>query len=398
MIKYLYLSLLIVMSAMIASAQQKPFTIKGTINGKDQGYIYLSYDAGEKRLLDSALIENGKFSFKGNLPPAVLAVVMMDKNSRSYDKWKQIYLVPATMKLQINYNHFEDAILTGSPVQSQADELMKLRAPIIEQMKPLSEAYSKLNSIYIAAIKDEKDEATLASLKESANTAKDAMEPLREQLKAVDIAYMDKHPSSFVSASMLRIYISDMNIEEAAERYNKLTAEIKGSSLGKEIKNDIEALRMGSPGASAYMFTSKELKGGQLSLADYKGKFILLDFWASWCVPCRKGNPHLLSLYSKYKDKGLEIIGISDDDSKPDAWSKAVEKDKIGVWKHVLRGLKWTSDMLPDRTTDISDHFGIHTLPTKILIDPNGVIIGRYGGGGDDDAAMDKKFSEIFGS
>jgi thiol-disulfide isomerase/thioredoxin len=154
---------------------------------------------------------------------------------------------------------------------------------------------------------------------------------------------------------------------------------------------------MGSPGAKAYVFSSKELRGEPLSLADYKGKYVLVDFWASWCVPCRAGNPHLLSLYKKYKDKGFEIIGISDDDGNSEVWRKAVEKDGIGVWKHILRGLKSDGKGNFDRTNDISEHYGIHSLPTKILIDPDGIIVGRYGGGGESEEVMDKKLSEIFG-
>jgi len=206
---------------------------------------------------------------------------------------------------------------------------------------------------------------------------------------------MDKHPASFVTASLLRYRISGMPLKEGEERYNKLAAEIKKSSLGEEIKKELDGLRMGSPGAKAYVFASQELRGTPLSLSDYKGKYVLLDFWASWCVPCRKGNPHLLSLYSQYKDKGFEIIGISNDDNNNDAWKKAVEKDGISVWKHVLRGLKWDGKGNFDRSNDISDNFGIHSLPTKILIDPNGVIIGRYGGGGDTDEAMDKMLAEV---
>lgn len=116
-------------------------------------------------------------------------------------------------------------------------------------------------------------------------------------------------------------------------------------------------------------------------------------------MPCRKGNPHLLSLYSKYKEKGFEIVGVSDDDSNHDAWKKAVAKDGIGVWKHVLRGLDMKKRMNGEENPeDISDYYGIHSLPTKILIGPDGVILGRYGGGGENDEAMDKKLKEIFGS
>jgi thiol-disulfide isomerase/thioredoxin len=301
------------------------------------------------------------------------------------------------MELTLDYNNFTDgATLKGSPVQAEADQLSKARAPIMAKIKPLSDAYSKANNVYMQAMKEKKDEATLASLKEAANDAKDAMDPYYEQLLVIDRNFMDKHPASFVTASILRYRIGGMQLNEAEARYNKMSDAIKNSSLGKELRKQVDGLRMGSPGVKAYMFASKELRGEPLTLADYKGKYVLVDFWASWCVPCRKGNPHLLSLYSKYKDKGFDIIGVSDDDNNLEAWRKAVEKDQIGVWKHVLRGLKWNGNT-PDRSTDISDNFGIHSLPTKILIDPNGVIIGRYGGGGENDEAMDKKLSEIFG-
>jgi thiol-disulfide isomerase/thioredoxin len=149
----------------------------------------------------------------------------------------------------------------------------------------------------------------------------------------------------------------------------------------------------------AHEFTKQDINGQTLSLASLRGKYVLLDFWASWCGPCRKGNPHLKSLYSKYKDKGLEIVGVSDDDRDLAAWKKAVEQDGIGIWRHVLRGLDMEKRMAnqpnPD---DISDYYGIHSLPTKILIDPQGKIIGRYGGGGEDDEAMDKKLASIFGA
>jgi thiol-disulfide isomerase/thioredoxin len=192
--------------------------------------------------------------------------------------------------------------------------------------------------------------------------------------------------------------VGRMPVVEGFANYEKLSEEARNSQAGKLIKDQLDRMKAGSPGSIAISFTSSELRGGQLSLADYRGKYVLIDFWASWCVPCRKGNPHLLDIYAKYKSKGFEIIGVASDDGKEDKWKAAVEEDKIGVWKHVLRGYKGQNPDPSDKRLDISNAYGISTLPTKVLVDPNGKIIGRYGAGGEDDEAMDKKLAEIFGS
>lgn len=124
----------------------------------------------------------------------------------------------------------------------------------------------------------------------------------------------------------------------------------------------------------------------------------MLDFWASWCVPCRKSNPHMIELYNKYKSKGFDVIGIADDDGKVDVWKKAVEQDNVGIWHNVLRGLDW--DMIRKNTpnpNDLDQQYGISSIPTKILIGPDGKILGRYGdsqGGTEED--MDKMLASIF--
>ncbi|HEY8970280.1 MAG TPA: redoxin domain-containing protein, partial [Puia sp.] len=159
----------------------------------------------------------------------------------------------------------------------------------------------------------------------------------------------------------------------------------------------IEKLAAGWPGSMAKDFTAKELGGGTLSLSSLKGKYVLIDFWASWCVPCRKSMPHVKELYAEYKDKGLEVIGVSDDDRDSTAWKKALAKDGTGIWHNVLRGLDMEKIQRGEKNDkDISEKFGIHSLPTKILIDRDGRIIGRYDKGTDEEAAeLDRKLAEV---
>ncbi|NML22309.1 redoxin domain-containing protein [Pseudoflavitalea sp. G-6-1-2] len=386
----------------LATAQLKPFTIEGTIKGDHKGYVYLSYGTGSRSSqLDSAQVKNGRFSFRGELPHAVSAGIFL-KMSRVWtgnEDAGNVYIEPGNMKLSLVKGDLRHAKLTGSAAQADDDRLEAATAAARVKLEPLSKAFSALNEKYIAAMRAKKDEATLEKMKKDLDAIKTKMEPYQEQISEETIQFIKKNPDSWVTVNMMRFYVSQMKVDEGEAVYAAMPADKQQSSLGKELKKELEGMRMGSPGSTAFVFSKKDINGETIDLASLKGKYVLIDFWASWCGPCRKGNPHLKSLYGKYKDKGFEIIGISDDDSDHNAWKKAVEKDGIGIWKHALRGLDMEKAMKGEENpNDISDKYGIHSLPTKILIDQNGVIIGRYGGGGEDDDAMDKKLKEIFGS
>ena len=128
-----------------------------------------------------------------------------------------------------------------------------------------------------------------------------------------------------------------------------------------------------------------------LTKEDLKGKFVLLDFWASWCLPCRESNPHLIELYKRYHKAGFDVIAIAEDDDAVTSWKKAIQKDGTALWHNVLSGRKGNKSS----PNSITYKFSIGALPTKILIDKNGTIIGRYTEA--DEKAMDEKLAAIFG-
>lgn len=397
--KKISLTFSLLITAAFTYAQSAPFILKGKIIGQTTGLLKLSYeDADGKFVRDSTIIRNGAFQFKGSLATPSMAYIESGKAGQRMDDPNRgtFFIEPGNLSMEVTAGDFKNLKLKGSKTQEEVAELDLKKKKYTDQRNVLSAAYDKANMAYINARKAKKPETELEALKDAANHAKDKMDPLYEEISRIDMEFIKTHPDSYYTGYALRWRISSLPLAEGKELYAKLSDRIKKSSYGKEIASEIKNLEGGSPGSKASIFSVQDINGKMLSLADFTGqKYVLLDFWASWCVPCRKGNPHLLSLYGKYKDKGLEIIGISDDDSNHDAWKKAVEKDNIGVWRHVLRGLKQTPTGF-DKSADITESYAIHSLPTKILIDKNGMIIGRYGGGGENDEAMDKKLAEIF--
>lgn len=377
---------------------QKKFELKGQIAGANGQILRLSYGQAEKGevITDSITVSDGKFIFRGPLEGPTFGYLTLGQQ----DPWSSNYfmgiLEPTSMKIVLDKEHLSQGRLTGSKEHAKYAALEAKKAPIMAEMKPLEDHYSEVSSAYVQASKAAKElEAKADSLKEESAAIREKFAPFRERTGAVEEEFIQQNPGSIVSAYLLRFKVSSMPLEKVDGYYNSFTQAVQNSTFGQDVKDEIRKMRSGSPGSRAVVFATNDINGEPLSLADFKGQYVLIDFWASWCVPCRKGNPHLIELYKKYKADGFEIIGVSDDDGKESAWKKAVEQDQIGIWKHVLRGLKRVGNTF-DRSEDISEHYGVHTLPTKILIDPNGVIIGRYASGAGSDADLDAKLKEVF--
>lgn len=213
--------------------------------------------------------------------------------------------------------------------------------------------------------------------------ANDLYKKYQQNARNVNIEeFIKQQPASIVSAFVLYRYFSpELSADDVVKYTNLLDKSLAGTQYVKLLKALPAALRNTAIGTKAPDFTLPDPNGKPVKLSDHFGKYLLVDFWASWCGPCRKENPNVVRLYHRYKDKGFSVFGVSLD-SKKDAWIEAIKKDGL-EWTHVSDLLFWDSG--PAKL------YGIRGIPGNVLLDPSGKIIARNLRG----EALEKKLAEL---
>lgn len=199
----------------------------------------------------------------------------------------------------------------------------------------------------------------------------------KQKLKMKQV-FVAGHPDSFLSLFQLNQLDGVYAADSYAAAYNTLSERLKNTALGAAIREKISRMRVTPTGMEAPDFTRRDQYGKMIRLSDYRGKLVLLDFWGSWCVPCRQTHPHLRELYSQYKSKGLEIVAVANEkgtnpERAKQAWLAAIKKDDAN-WVHVLNDEG-------SGAPDIVKAYGITGYPTKLLLDHNGKILMRVSSG-----------------
>ncbi|SIO53080.1 TlpA disulfide reductase family protein [Chitinophaga niabensis] len=342
--------------------QAQSFTINGKVKDIPDRKVYLSHQEGKKDILDSVIMKNGSFTFKGKAPGAYFYFIRVDGIRRGFGFFAENKVMTITAD-----STFNDVQFSGSESQVQWKEWGKTWQSITQKAGPL---YQQIDAA-------EKAKDTVARA-----AARKGFDDLGNELDSAVVNFIRKYPASPVSPFIIiDRYINYPAPEKVERTFAMLKPAAQQSAYGKEITETRRIAAKTGIGATPD-FTLADTSGIPFKLSSLKGKYVLVDFWASWCGPCRKENPNVVTAYNKYHEKGFTIVGVTLD-TKKDAWLAAIAKDGL-TWAHVGDLQGWKSAIV--------EEYGIRAVPTNFLLDPSGKVIAKDLR----EEALQKKLETIF--
>jgi peroxiredoxin len=366
-------------------AKELPFTIRGKLDGLGNGkviWFYMDKTLPQGAFTDSTQAKDDTFEIKGKLNTPLPTFFRLSVRKEGWTRPAKTALPPKGYELfvssgdvvevegVVNGSEIVKARAKGNAHVTDWDKLRELVAPVEVELDPLMTRFREARAV-----------------KGDVSGLEKPLDSLRNVLKQKLLFFIRENPKSLISAYELNSVSSLLPVDTLIRYYDELDARVQtGTTYGRDLAKVIEMKKKTRPGTLVQDFARNDTAGQTVRLSDYRGRHVILDFWGSWCSPCRKSHPRMLELYKKYKDAGVafEILAIASEDKRAE-WKKAIREDGL-TWVNVLDDEK-------DRAKKMTTLLGIQALPTKVFLDPQGKIIAIITG---DEKAVEQKMIELF--
>jgi len=339
----------------LSHARTQGYVISGEVKEADGKTVSLKqYRNLQPVEVSSATVQAGKFTLKGNVSHPEFSMMYIDNKGPA-----QFFIENVNIRIVVDLENMEKSKVTGSKENEVFMEFMTGLEKFTQQQKKLQDSYIALSTSSVAT-------------PEAVTNIRKQMEQIETEYSAYMINFVQKNPGKITTAFLLSSVnglMQLLNISQLEQLVNSYDAKTSQSQWMKMINDRVATDKRTAIGQPFLDITLKTPDDKPISISDYagKGKYVLLDFWAAWCGPCRNANPRVVELYKRYKDKGFEIVGISLDQSK-DAWVKAIRDDNLN-WPHMSDLNYWNSAA--------AKLYSVSSIPHMVLLGKDGKIIAK---------------------